>query len=112
MRDPRQIIRDAGGVTAVQRELRVRLGTVQSWHHRNRIPAPRWAAFVKRKWASYRELAASVRVDEPPAPQITWATDAAGVWTVTIPPGVGRDAFRYAMDGQHRLYRDANPDPG
>ncbi len=64
MRTHKQIITDAGGVSAVHADMAsvVSQHTVRSWFQRENIPAEYFAYFAARGWASVDELALAAAV--------------------------------------------------
>ena len=57
MRTFSQIIRDAGGATALARKIGEDPNTVHAWKRGKSIPAPRWNAVVNAELATLKELA-------------------------------------------------------
>lgn len=60
MRSHDQIITDAGGPTAVARQVGARPGTVKQWRRAESIPAPYWQAIAQLNLATLDELAGAV----------------------------------------------------
>jgi len=57
MRSHQQIIADAGGPSALARQLDIEPGTVKQWKRLSSIPAPYWAAISDADIATLNELA-------------------------------------------------------
>jgi len=68
MRTHREVIRDAGGVTAFARKLSLspKAATVQSWWQRDSIPNQYWLLVAQLELASLPELALAAAAKRRP----------------------------------------------
>ncbi len=68
MRTHLQIIKDAGGPSAIGRIVGAEANTAKQWKRNDSIPAPYWAALADAKVATLDELAkaAATRREGPP----------------------------------------------
>jgi hypothetical protein len=75
MRSHKDVIREAGGVTALAKKLSLtdRLTTVQSWWHRDSIPGEYWHTIADLELATLGELAAAASLRRARRPKSTAA---------------------------------------